>query len=123
MTNRDEGAPQEVFFRMSGTGNSPWEIGRPQPVIIKLVEQGVFHGEVLDIGCGIGDNAVYIAKQANNVHLTAIDLVKIHFFLSNKSFFFRYLKRLKSHVKKLWKIMLIFNLKMLICLMIFLKPI
>jgi 2-polyprenyl-3-methyl-5-hydroxy-6-metoxy-1,4-benzoquinol methylase len=80
MTNKDEAPPQELFLRMSGAGDSPWEIDRPQPAIVKLLEQGVFHGEVLDIGCGIGDNAIYISKQANNVHVTATDLVKIHFF-------------------------------------------
>ena len=64
-----------MFFRLSGLGDSPWEIGRAQPVIIKLVEQGAFHGKVLDIGCGIGDNAIYIVTHANNISLTAIDLV------------------------------------------------
>ncbi|CAF3828374.1 unnamed protein product [Rotaria sp. Silwood1] len=75
MTSENEGVSQEFFFRVSGSGNGPWEIGRAQSVIIKLVEQGIFHGKVLDIGCGIGDNAIYISSQANNVDLTAIDLV------------------------------------------------
>jgi 2-polyprenyl-3-methyl-5-hydroxy-6-metoxy-1,4-benzoquinol methylase len=75
MTNKDEAPPQELFFRISGTGEGNWEINRPQPAIIKLVEQGIFHGEVLDIGCGIGDNAIYIASHTNDVNITAIDLV------------------------------------------------
>jgi SAM-dependent methyltransferase len=75
MTNKDEAPPQELFFRLSETGDSPWEIGRPQPTIIKLVEQGSFNGEVLDIGCGIAENAIYIARYAPNVNVTGIDLV------------------------------------------------
>ncbi|CAF1313858.1 unnamed protein product [Rotaria sp. Silwood1] len=74
-TNKDEGSPQELFFRISGTGEGHWETERPQPAIIKLVEQGIFHCEILDVGCGIGDNAIYIASHANNVNITAIDLV------------------------------------------------
>jgi SAM-dependent methyltransferase len=65
----------ETFFRFSEDGDGPWEIGRPQSVIVKLVEKGIFNGEVLDIGCGIADNAIYIVQHANNVNLTGIDLV------------------------------------------------
>jgi 2-polyprenyl-3-methyl-5-hydroxy-6-metoxy-1,4-benzoquinol methylase len=68
MTNVHQVPRQNIFFRLSGAGNSPWEIGRAQSVIIKLVEQGAFQGEVLDVGCGIGDNAIYIASHAYNVH-------------------------------------------------------
>jgi 2-polyprenyl-3-methyl-5-hydroxy-6-metoxy-1,4-benzoquinol methylase len=75
MTNKDEAPPQELFFRLSETGDCPWEIGRPQPTIIKLVEHGIFNGEVLDIGCGIAENAIYIARHAPNVNVTGIDLV------------------------------------------------
>jgi len=75
MTNVENIMPEEVFYYLSGTHDSPWELDRPQSVIIKLVEKGIFHGEVLDIGCGIGDNAIYIATHTNNVNMTAIDLV------------------------------------------------
>ncbi len=80
MSNEDAAPPQNLFFRLSGAGDSPWEIGRPQPVIIKLVEQGVFQGEVLDIGCGIADNAIYIARHTNNVNITSIDMVNSQLF-------------------------------------------
>lgn len=74
-----EGVPKEYFLRSSGTGASPWETARVQPAIVELVKQGMFAGEVLDIGCGIGDNAVYIASHVKNIHLTAIDLVTFVF--------------------------------------------
>jgi 2-polyprenyl-3-methyl-5-hydroxy-6-metoxy-1,4-benzoquinol methylase len=80
MTNKDKAPLQELFFRLSGTGKGNWEIGRPQSAIIKLVEQGVFEGEVLDIGCGIGDNAIYIARHANNFNITSIDMVNSQLF-------------------------------------------
>ncbi|CAF3406381.1 unnamed protein product [Rotaria socialis] len=75
MASDDDEVPQTFFFSTSGTGNGVWEINRPQTAITKLVEQGIFHGEVLDIGCGIGDNAIYIGKHTNNVSITATDLV------------------------------------------------
>jgi 2-polyprenyl-3-methyl-5-hydroxy-6-metoxy-1,4-benzoquinol methylase len=84
MTNEDEIPSQNIFFRLSGAGDSLWEIHRPQSVVIKLVEQGLFQGEVLDIGCGIGDNAIYIGTHVNNIHITAIDLVRLFFY-----FFFK----------------------------------
>ena len=80
MTDENRAPLPEIFFRLSGSGRSPWEIHRAQPVISKLVEQNIFQGEVLDIGCGIGDNAIHIAKHAKNVRLTAIDFVCCLFF-------------------------------------------
>ncbi len=75
MTGKDDPIPKEVFFRFAEDGDGPWEIGRPQSVIINLTEKGIFNGNVLDIGCGIADNAIYISKHAKNVNITAIDLV------------------------------------------------
>jgi ubiquinone/menaquinone biosynthesis C-methylase UbiE len=75
MTTEEKILPQNIFFGLSGVGDSLWEIHQPQSAIIKLVEQGVFNGEILDIGCGIADNAIYIANHVKNVHITAIDLV------------------------------------------------
>lgn len=75
VNDEDKAPSQEFFLRTSGTGDGMWEIARPQSTILKLVEQKVFHGEVLDIGCGIADNAIYIAKYHNNATITAIDLV------------------------------------------------
>ncbi len=30
----------------------PWSIGAPQPELAALIDQGKFHGDVLDVGCG-----------------------------------------------------------------------
>lgn len=39
----------------------PWDIGRPQKEIIQLMEAGEIKGSTLDIGCGTGENALYIS--------------------------------------------------------------
>ena len=31
---------------------APWDIGRPQPAFVRLAEQGLLSGRVLDSGCG-----------------------------------------------------------------------
>jgi SAM-dependent methyltransferase len=42
-------------------GPAPWEIGRPQPAIVRLAGEGAFAGAVLDAGCGTGENALEVA--------------------------------------------------------------
>jgi SAM-dependent methyltransferase len=43
-------------------GSAPWEIGRPQPAIARLVSQSKFTGAVLDAGCGTGENSLLVAS-------------------------------------------------------------
>ena len=43
-------------------GPAPWDIGRPQPVIVRLASEGAFSGAVLDVGCGTGENALHLAS-------------------------------------------------------------
>ncbi len=43
-------------------GSAPWDIGRPQPAIVRLASKGGFSGEVLDAGCGTGENALHVAS-------------------------------------------------------------
>src|SRR6185295_16745417 len=38
----------------------PWDIGRPQHEVQRLAEDGQIKGSVLDIGCGTGENALYL---------------------------------------------------------------
>jgi SAM-dependent methyltransferase len=43
-------------------GSAPWDIGRPQPAILRLAGEGAFAGAVLDAGCGTGENALHVAS-------------------------------------------------------------
>lgn len=45
----------------------PWDIGGPQPELVRLEETGGVLGEVLDIGCGPGDNATFLASRGHRV--------------------------------------------------------
>jgi ubiquinone/menaquinone biosynthesis C-methylase UbiE len=42
-------------------GPAPWDIGQPQPAIVRLAAEGRFAGTVLDAGCGTGENALHLA--------------------------------------------------------------
>ncbi len=50
----------------------PWDINRPQPEIASLVQKGFIKGRVLDVGCGTGENALFLAKMGYQV--TGIDI-------------------------------------------------
>jgi SAM-dependent methyltransferase len=43
-------------------GAPPWDIGRPQPAVVRLAAAGGFAGTVLDAGCGTGENALHVAS-------------------------------------------------------------
>lgn len=58
-----EGAPKPAGV--------PWDIHQAQPRLVELEALGVITGEVLDIGCGLGDNAIFLASRGHSV--TALD--------------------------------------------------
>src|SRR2546422_1346420 len=51
------------LFESAYVGTPPWDIGRSQPAIMKLAETGQITGLVLDIGCGTGENVLYLAEH------------------------------------------------------------
>ena len=50
------------FFNSAYKGIPPWDIGRPQKEFIRLAEDGEISGRVLDVGCGTGENALYLTS-------------------------------------------------------------
>src|SRR5580700_100809 len=57
----------------TGEQPPPWDIGRPQPVFVRLAEQGLLSGRVLDAGCGTGEH-VLLAAEHGATDPTGIDL-------------------------------------------------
>ena len=57
-------ASHEAFHRAYGADQpAPWDIGRPQPALVQAYEAGWIRGRVLDVGCGTGENALFLAAQ------------------------------------------------------------
>jgi SAM-dependent methyltransferase len=48
-------------------GPAPWDVGRPQPAVVRLAAAGGFAGAVLDAGCGTGENALHVAARGLSV--------------------------------------------------------
>jgi SAM-dependent methyltransferase len=63
------GRPPTSHERMTGLpwdasyhdGPAPWDVGRPQPAIVRVASAGGITGPVLDAGCGTGENALHVA--------------------------------------------------------------
>jgi 2-heptyl-1-hydroxyquinolin-4(1H)-one methyltransferase len=59
----------------------PWSIDAPQPELAALIEQGKFHGDVLDVGCGEAAISLTLAERGYttvglDLSPTAIDLAR-----------------------------------------------
>jgi SAM-dependent methyltransferase len=60
-----------VDFELAYRASPPWEIGKPQPVIVSLAASGLIVGAVLDVGCGTGENALELAR--NGIEVIGVD--------------------------------------------------
>jgi cyclopropane fatty-acyl-phospholipid synthase-like methyltransferase len=48
-------------------GQPPWDIAGPQPAFVHVESTGGLTGAVLDLGCGTGENALYLASHGHEV--------------------------------------------------------
>ncbi len=51
---------------------APWDIGRPQPAFVRLADEGLLSGRVLDAGCGTGEQVLLAA--AHGADAMGVDL-------------------------------------------------
>jgi cyclopropane fatty-acyl-phospholipid synthase-like methyltransferase len=57
----------ENWFDSAYQGTPPWDIGHPQPEIVRLDRSGQITGSVLDVGCGTGEHVLYLAGRGFEV--------------------------------------------------------
>ena len=52
---------------------APWDVGGPRPEVVSAVESGRLQpGKAIDLGCGTGDNVIYLAQ--NGFDAVGVDL-------------------------------------------------
>jgi SAM-dependent methyltransferase len=88
--SKDMTEPLDFEFESAYRGESaqfgegarpPWSIGAPQPELAALIEQGKFHGDILDVGCGEAAISLALAVRGHttvglDLSPTAIDLAR-----------------------------------------------
>jgi SAM-dependent methyltransferase len=47
----------------AGNVPPPWDLGQPQPAFVRLAEQDLLTGQVLDAGCGTGEQTLLAASS------------------------------------------------------------
>jgi SAM-dependent methyltransferase len=65
---RDAARSWDAWYRSE---RPPWEIDRPQAAVQRLLDEGAFHGGVLDVGCGTGENTLLLASHG--LHVLGVD--------------------------------------------------
>ena len=67
---------EDRFTERYKTGEAPWDIGKPDLNLINTVTTTPIQPcKALDIGCGTGDNAIWLAQQGFEV--TGIDASEV----------------------------------------------
>jgi ubiquinone/menaquinone biosynthesis C-methylase UbiE len=69
---RSQATPQQTisagdFDKAYTSGRPPWNIGEPQPAFVALADAGHITGKVLDVGCGTGENTLFLSTRGLEV--------------------------------------------------------
>ena len=66
------------FKKRYKTGDTPWDIGKPDFNLIEaVVKKSIKSCKALDIGCGTGDNSIWLAQKQFQVTGTDISEIAI----------------------------------------------
>jgi SAM-dependent methyltransferase len=71
MTHDARQSPRERFAGYYAAPRAPWDIGRPQRAFVEAGDE--IRGRVIDIGCGTGELAVWLAERGCAV--TGVDFL------------------------------------------------
>ena len=66
----EESSPKELFAELY-QGAAPWDIGKPQTSFANHADE--VEGDILDCGCGTGENALFFAARGHSV--TGVDFL------------------------------------------------
>ena len=72
MTHDASLKPRDRFEGYYAAPRAPWDIGRPQRAFVEAAD--AIRGRVIDIGCGTGDLALWLAEQGRTV--TGVDFLE-----------------------------------------------
>ena len=67
MSELERDAEIEKWDHAYRRADAPWDIGGPQPALVRVADAGSIRGLVLDAGCGSGDNALELAGRGLDV--------------------------------------------------------
>jgi 2-polyprenyl-3-methyl-5-hydroxy-6-metoxy-1,4-benzoquinol methylase len=58
----------DKIYKMTADEELPWERGEPRPELVEIVEEKIIKppDSTLDLGCGLGTQAIYLASKGFN---------------------------------------------------------